>query len=109
MAEQWVSSGTAATILVGLVVGFFYLRYMWGALQRAVRTRDEADHGQDQYRFSLVGAIVAVLGSIAAITVYGLRPGLLYVGPVLAVASAVAVSYCLREEYVEEEPGRRPD
>jgi hypothetical protein len=106
MSDQLVSGGTIVTIIIGLVIGYSYLRYMWGALQRAVRTRDEADVGQDRYRFSLVGAIIAVLGSIGAITAYGFGPALLYVGPGLALASALAVSYCLREEYVEKDPSR---
>jgi hypothetical protein len=102
MSEQLVSAGTAVTIIVGLVIGYVYLRYMWGALQNAVRTRDEADTGQDRYRFSLIGAIVAVIASAVAIAIYGAGPALLYVGPLLALLSAAAVTYCLREEYTNE-------
>jgi small-conductance mechanosensitive channel len=100
--EPLVSTGTLATIGLGLVIGAFYLRYMWGALQRAVRTRDEADVGQDRYRFGLVGAVIAVFGSIVAIAVYGAGPAFLYVGPGLALLSAVAVAFCLRQEHRDE-------
>jgi hypothetical protein len=102
MFEELVSTGTILTILVGLGIGYVYLRYMWGALQHAVRTLDDADGGEDRYRFSLVGAVVAVIGSISAIAAYGAGPALLYVGPSLALASASAVAYCLRREAVEE-------
>jgi hypothetical protein len=102
MNEILVSTGTELAIVVGLVVAYAYLRNMWGALQRAVRTRDDADEGQDRYSHSLVGAIVAVLGSVAAIALYGAAPALLYVGPALALLAAVAVTYCLRDERVNE-------
>jgi small-conductance mechanosensitive channel len=102
MSEQLVSTGTAATLLVGLVIAIVYVRYMWGALSRAVRTRDEVDDGQDSYRHSLVGALIAVVGSALAISAFGLGPALLYLGPGLALLSAVAVARCLRTEYVDE-------
>ena len=100
--EQLVSAGTLVTICVGVVIGYVYIRYMWGALQRAVRTRNDEDRGQDRYRHGLAGAGLAVVGSIAAIAVDGVGPKFLYVGPTLALASAVAVAYCLRVETLEE-------
>ncbi len=100
MSEELVSTGTVLTLVVGIAVGYVYLHYMWSALQRAVRTRDEPDLGEDRYRFSLVGAVVAVVGSITAIAVYGAGPALLYLGPLLALGSSVAVAYCLRQEAV---------
>jgi hypothetical protein len=42
------------------------------------------------------------VGSAAAISAYGAGPALLYVGPGLALLSAVAVSYCLRAEYRDD-------
>ena len=102
MSEQIVSGGTLLTILIGLVVSYFYLTNMWSALQKAVRTRDDADHGKDRFRHSLIGAVVAVIASALAIVIYGAGPALLYAGPVLALASAVAVTYCLREEALHD-------
>jgi hypothetical protein len=102
MPRELVSTGTAATLVVGLVISVIYVRYMWGALARAVRTRDDADVGQDRYQHSLVGALIAVIGSALAISAFGLGPALLYLGPVLALLSAVAVARCLRTEYVDE-------
>jgi hypothetical protein len=102
MSEQLVSGGTAATLLIGLAIAVVYVRYMWGALSRAVRTRDEADAGQDRYQHSLIGALIAVVGSALAITAFALGPALLYLGPGLALLSAVAVARCLRTEYVDE-------
>jgi hypothetical protein len=102
MPEALVSSGTAATLLIGLVISVVYVRYMWGALARAVRTRDEVDGGHDRYEHSLIGALIAVIGSALAISAFGLGPALLYIGPGLALSSAIAVARCLRTEYVDE-------
>jgi small-conductance mechanosensitive channel len=102
MPEQLVSTGTALTLLVGVIISVVYVRYMWGALARAVRTRDEVDSGQDRYQHSLVGALIAVVGSALAISAFGLGPTLLYLGPGLALFSAIAVARCLRTEYVDE-------
>ena len=102
MPQQLVSTGTAATLFVGLVISIVYVRYMWGALARAVRTKDDVDVGQDRYQHSLVGALIAVIGSALAISAFGLGPALLYLGPLLALLSAIAVARCLRTEYVDE-------
>jgi small-conductance mechanosensitive channel len=102
MPEQLVSPATAATLIVGVLIAAVYARYMWGALSRAVRTRDDVDTGQDRYRHSLVGALIAVFGSALAITALGVGPALLYLGPALALLSAVAVARCLRSEYADE-------
>ena len=102
MPEQLVSAGTAATLFVGLIIGAAYVRYTWGALARAVRTRDELDGGQDRYQHSLIGAAIAVFGSALAIGIFGVGPDLLYLGPILALSSAIAVARCLRSEFVDE-------
>jgi hypothetical protein len=102
MPEELVSLDTALTILVGAVIAVAYVRYMWGALERTVRTRDNADSGTDRYRFGLVGALVAVVGSVGAIASYGAGAAFLYVGPLLALSSAVAVAYCLRTETMDD-------
>ena len=98
MGGQLVSTGTTFTIVVGLIIAAFYLRYMWAALQQSVRTRDEPDEGVDRYHFSLVGAVISVIASSAAIAAYGLGAACLYVGPLLALLSAVAVARCLYQE-----------
>lgn len=102
MAQLYVSPTTLLTIAVGLIIAVVYLRFMWLALQRAVRTRDDVDVGEDRYAHALFGALIAVVGSAAAIGAFGAAPILLYVGPVLALLSAVAVSYCLRAEYRDD-------
>jgi hypothetical protein len=99
MSDQLVSTGTVITIAVGAAIGYFYLRFMWASLQRAVRTRDEADAGQDRFHFSFVGAIISVVASSAAIAAFGLGPAFLYLGPLLALGSALAVAHCLRTEH----------
>jgi hypothetical protein len=106
MSEELVSTGTVLTLIVGLIIASIYLRHMWGALQRAVQTRDDPDVGHDEYRFSFIGAIVAVIASVVAIAIYGAGPGFLYVGPALALLAAIAVAYCLREEHLDVEGDR---
>jgi hypothetical protein len=46
--------------------------------------------------------VIAVVGSAGAISAFGLGPALLYLGPLLALLSAIAVARCLRTEYVDE-------
>ena len=100
MSSPFVSVGTVITLIVGLAVALAYLRYMWRSLQRAVETRDDTDSGQDRFHHSFAGALVAVVVSSAAIAAYGVSPAFLYLGPVLALLSAVAVAYCLRQEFI---------
>jgi hypothetical protein len=102
MSTLFVSPATAATIALGIVIAFFYLRYMWLALQRAAKTLDDPDDGQsDAFGYSFVGAIIAVIASSLAIIAYGLAPQLLYVGIALALASPIAVAYTFRRELDE--------
>ena len=93
MSSPLVSTGTVLTLVVGLIVAVAYLRFMWASLQKAVATRDDTDSGEDRYHFSFAGALIAVVASSAAIAVYGLSPVFLYVGPALALLSAIAVAY----------------
>jgi len=90
---------TAATIVVGLVITVFYLRYMWLALQRAIESNAEPeDDRPDQFGRSFAGALIAVVVSSAAIAAYGLGPQWLYIGVVLALLSPAAVAYTLYRE-----------
>jgi hypothetical protein len=99
MSSLFVSGSVALTAAVGLVIAIFYVEAMWGALQKAVQTRDDPEEqAQDTYRYSLLGAVSSVLVSSIAIAAYGVAPVLLYLGPILALASPIAVTYCLRQE-----------
>lgn len=99
MSDQFVSSGTAATIVVGVVIAYFYLRYFWAALRKAVLTRNHVDEGEeDRYHFSFAGAVISVVISATAIAIYGVGPGFLYLGPIAALLSPIAVTYCLYQD-----------
>ena len=100
MTSQFVSPGTLVTIAAGVVIAYFYVHFMWVALRKAVRTRNDVDEGTDKYRLSLVGAVISVIVSSIAIAVYGLGPVFLYLGPLASLASPIAVTYCLYQEYV---------
>ena len=99
MHNVFVSSATVATIVIGIVITFFYLRYMWLVLQRVAQTLDDPDDGKnDRFGHSFVGAIIAVVASSLAIAAYGFAPLFLYIGIVLAQASPAAVAYTFRRE-----------
>jgi len=102
MSNLFVSSATVVTIGIGIVIAFFYLRYMWLVLQRVAKTLDDPDDGQsDGFGHSFLGAIIAVIASSLAIVAYGFAPQLLYIGVVLALASPIAVAYTFRRELDE--------
>jgi hypothetical protein len=99
MPNIFVSLPTLAAIGVGIVIAFFYLRYMWLVLQRVSKTLDDPDDGKsDGFAHSFMGAIVAVIASSLAIIGYGFAPQFLYVGIALALASPIAVAYTFRRE-----------
>ena len=99
MPTIFVSLTTVATIGIGIVITFFYLRYMWLVLQRVAKTLDDPDEGKsDGFAHSFIGAIIAVLASSLAIAGYGFAPQFLYVGIGLALASPIAVAYTFRRE-----------
>ena len=99
MPTIFVSLTTLATIGIGIVITFFYLRYMWLVLQRVSKTLDDPDDGKsDGFAHSFIGAIIAVIASSLAIVAYGLAPQFLYLGIALALASPIAVVYTFRRE-----------
>jgi hypothetical protein len=99
MPNIFVSLPTLAAIGVGIVIAFFYLRYMWLVLQRVSKTLDNPDDGKsDGFAHSFIGAIIAVIASSLAIIGYGFAPQFLYVGIALALASPIAVAYTFRRE-----------
>jgi len=44
MPNLFVSSATVVTIVIGIVITFFYLRYMWLVLQRVAQTLDAVSY-----------------------------------------------------------------
>jgi hypothetical protein len=99
MPNFFVSSATVITIVIGTIIAFVYLRYMWLTLQRTARTLDDPDDEEsDAFGFSFLGAIIAVVASSLSIVAYGLAPQLLYLGILLALASPIAVAYTFWRE-----------
>src|SRR5258708_37822112 len=94
MPNIFVSLPTLAAIGVGIVIAFFYLRYMWLVLQRGSKTLDNPDDGKrDGFAYSFIGAIIAVISSSPAVIGYDFAPQVLYVGIAVTVASTSAVAY----------------
>lgn len=90
---------TSATIVAGLVITTFYLRYMWLALQKTIRSHAKPEDSRpDRFGRSLAGAVVAVVASSLAIASFGQGPKWLYLGVVLALLSPAAVAYTLYRE-----------
>ena len=99
MPDFLVSSATAVTIGVGLIISIVYLRYMWRALVRASDTLDDPEDGRpDAFSYSVAGAVVAVITSSLTITLYGVAPQFLYLGILLALLSPIAVAYTFYRE-----------
>jgi hypothetical protein len=99
MTDFLVSSATAVTIGVGLIISIVYLRYMWRALAQASDTLDDPDDGRpDAFSHSMAGAVVAVIASSLTITLYGVAPQFLYLGILLALLSPIAVAYTFHRE-----------
>jgi hypothetical protein len=99
MADIFISFPIAIAIALGIVITFFYLRYMWLVLQRVAKTLDDPDDGKsDGFAHSFLGAIIAVIASSLAIAAYGFAPQFLYAGIGLALASPIAVAYTFRRE-----------
>ena len=99
MPNFLVSPATIITIVIGVIVAFFYLRSMWLVLQRVAQTLDDPDDGSgDDFGYSFAGAVIAVIASSLTIVGYGFAPQLLYIGIFLALASPVAVTYTFRRE-----------
>lgn len=99
MNDLLVSPATALTIVVGAVIGVFYLRNMWLVLGRVAQTLDEPDEDQpDAFAYSFAGAVFAVAASWLAIASYGLSPAFLYAGVALALLSPIAVGYAFYRE-----------
>lgn len=99
MHNIFVSVTTVLTIVIGIIIAFFYLRYMWLVLQRVSKTLDDPDDGKtDGFGHSFLGAVIAVIASSLAIAAYGFAPPFLYLGIALALASPVAVAYTFRRE-----------
>ena len=99
MPTIFVSLTTLAAIGIGIVITFFYLRYMWLVLQRVSQTLDDPDDGKsDGFAYSFIGAIIAVIASSLAIIAYGVAPQFIYIGIALALASPIAVIYTFRRE-----------
>ena len=102
MTDILVSTGTIATILVGIVISAAYLFAMGKALLKAAATIDRPEpDGTDSFAYSFAGALVAVIASSAAIISYGLSPTFLYGGVVLALLSPIAVTYTLFRELAD--------
>ncbi|MEM9767132.1 MAG: hypothetical protein AAF892_04505 [Cyanobacteria bacterium P01_D01_bin.71] len=95
-----LSAGTILFIVIGTVVSILYIKAMLTVLHEAADSysEDEAESAGSYYAAPAWGAAIA--GVLAALVIwsYGLSPSLLYLGPILAMISPIAILYCLSQD-----------
>jgi len=99
LLDYFISPLTVIYLCAGLIIIFFYLKYMWAVLQKASRERFEAPSDEeDNYGHSFRGAMFALVMCIILVAAYGWTPYMLYLGPTLCLLTPAAICYCFKEE-----------
>ncbi|MEM9007286.1 MAG: hypothetical protein AAGE59_27645 [Cyanobacteria bacterium P01_F01_bin.86] len=95
-----LSPGTILFIVVGLVVSVLYIKAMLTVLNEAADSYREDEEESDGSYYAAPAWGAAIAGIVAAIVIwaYGISPALLYLGPVLAMASPIAILYCMAQD-----------
>ena len=99
-AGKALSASTIFFIIVGLVVSVLYIKAMLTVLNEAADSyrEDEEDSDGSYYAAPAWGAAIAGIVAAIVIWAYGASPALLYLGPVLAMASPIAILYCMAQD-----------
>lgn len=95
-----LSSITILFIIIGIVVSVLYIKAMLTVLNEAANSYGEVEEETvgDYYAAPAWGALMA--GIIAALVIfsYGLEPSMLYLGPIFAMISPMAILYCMAQD-----------
>lgn len=95
-----LSSITILFIVMGVVVSVLYIKAMLTILNEAADSYDEAETESDGSYYAAPAWGAALAGVVAALVIffYGLNPSFLYLGPILAMISPMAILYCMVQD-----------
>ncbi|WP_374311533.1 hypothetical protein [Dongia sp.] len=87
-----MSTVSLVILISGLAATLLFLAGFWRGVNRAIATRNEPGVTEAPDAASHLGtAVFAVIASAVVITLVGIVPGAIYVGPFLAIFTAAAV------------------
>ena len=91
---------TILFIIIGLVVSILYLKAMITVLNEAVESYHEVEEetAGSYYAAPAWGALLAGVTVALVIWSYGVSPLLLYLGPIFAMISPMAIVYCMAQD-----------
>jgi len=94
---------TILFLLIGIIVSILYIKAMLTVLNEAADTySEEEEEAEGVYYTSPVwGAALAGILSALVIWSYGMSSMLLYLGPILAMVSPIAILYCMMQDIKE--------
>jgi hypothetical protein len=93
-----------ALIVVGIVVFVIYIKSMLTVLGEAASSYTEMEDDSDHisyYSSPAWGAALAGIIAAVVISLYGVSPLLLYIGPILCMLSPMAIIYCMSKDIQE--------
>ncbi|MEO1353769.1 MAG: hypothetical protein AAFW84_34290, partial [Cyanobacteria bacterium J06635_15] len=91
---------TILFIVIGVVVSALYIKAMLTVLNEAADSYQEDEEESDGAYYAAPAWGAAVAGIVAALVIwaYGISPSLLYLGPILAMVSPIAILYCMAQD-----------
>lgn len=97
---QALSAITLLFIIIGIVVSALYLKAMLTILNEAADSYEETEEEStgSYYAAPAWGALLAGILAAIVIAAYGIGPSMLYLGPVLAMVSPIAILYCMAQD-----------
>lgn len=97
---QALSPITILFLIIGIVVSVLYIKAMLSVLHEAADSyeEEETESTGDYYAAPAWGALLAGILAALVIWAYGASPSLLYLGPVLAMISPIAILYCMAQD-----------
>lgn len=105
-ASSTTASGNALSpitilfILIGIVISVLYIKAMLTVLNEAAGSYQDSEEESDGSYYAAPAWGAAVAGIVAALVIwsYGVSPSMLYLGPILAMISPMAILYCMAQD-----------
>lgn len=97
---QALSPITLLFLVIGIVVSVLYLKAMLTILNEAADSYEEIEEEStgSYYAAPAWGALLAGILAALVIAGYGIGPSMLYLGPILAMVSPIAILYCMAQD-----------